>query len=150
MWYISLVPRLQQLFVSQESSADMWWHKYKRVETEDALRHPTDVEGWKHFDSEFHDFAIEPRNAHLGLTSNKFNLLGHMNTSYSMWHVMLIMYNFSPWKCMKELNFFMPLLISGPKSPCKKINVYLQPLLEELKNLWTFGVHSWLSDESMF
>ena len=29
------------------------------------LRHPADGEGWKHFDSEFLDFALEPRNARL-------------------------------------------------------------------------------------
>ena len=30
------------------------WHKEKRVETENVLRHPTDGETWKHFDKEFH------------------------------------------------------------------------------------------------
>ena len=44
---------------------------------------------------------------------------------------------------MKELNFFMSLLIPGPKSPYREIDVYLQPFLEELKNLWTFGVHTY-------
>ncbi|TYK26074.1 uncharacterized protein E5676_scaffold1185G00310 [Cucumis melo var. makuwa] len=33
----------------------------------------------------------------------------------------------------------MSLLIPGPKSPGRKINVYLQPLIEELKELWNFG-----------
>ncbi|KAA0067968.1 hypothetical protein E6C27_scaffold138G001540 [Cucumis melo var. makuwa] len=46
----------------KEGSADMRWHRDKRVETDDVLRHPADAEGWKHFDSEFSDFASDPRN----------------------------------------------------------------------------------------
>ncbi|KAA0066710.1 DNA/RNA polymerases superfamily protein [Cucumis melo var. makuwa] len=34
----------------------------KRVETDDVLRHPADAEGWKHFDSEYPNFAFNPRN----------------------------------------------------------------------------------------
>ncbi|TYJ96938.1 uncharacterized protein E5676_scaffold220G00450 [Cucumis melo var. makuwa] len=45
-----------------KGSADMRWHKDKRVETYDVLRHPTDVEGLKHFDYEFLDFTSDPRN----------------------------------------------------------------------------------------
>ena len=31
-------------------------------------------------------------------------------------------------------------LIPGPRSLGKEIDLYLQPLIEELKELWTFGV----------
>ncbi|TYJ97044.1 uncharacterized protein E5676_scaffold506G001100 [Cucumis melo var. makuwa] len=120
-------------------SADMRWHRDKRVETDDVLRHPADAEGWKHFDSEFPNFASDPRNVRLGLASDEFNPFGQISTSYSMWHVVLLPYNLPPWKCMKETNFFMSLLIPDPKSPGREIDVYLQPLIEELKELWTFG-----------
>ncbi|KAL4010220.1 hypothetical protein IC575_030450 [Cucumis melo] len=66
-----------------------------------------------------------------------------MNVSYSMWLVMLIPYNLLPWKCMKETNFFMSLLIPGPKSPGKEIDIYLQPLVDELKELWNVGVRTY-------
>ncbi|KAA0054741.1 uncharacterized protein E6C27_scaffold437G00120 [Cucumis melo var. makuwa] len=127
----------------KEGSADMRWHRDKRVETDDVLRHPADAEGWKHFDSEFSDFASDSRNVRLGLASDGFNPFGQMSTSYSMWPVVLLLYNLPPWKCMKETNFFMSLLISGPKSPGREIDVYLQPLIEELKELWTFGVRTY-------
>ncbi|KAA0050361.1 uncharacterized protein E6C27_scaffold88G00930 [Cucumis melo var. makuwa] len=134
----------------KEGSADMRWHRDKRVETDDVLRHPADAEGWKHFDSKFPDFASDPRNVRLGLASNEFNPFGQMSTSYSMWHVVLLPYNLPPWKCMKETNFFMSLLIPGPKSPGRKIDVYLQPLIEELKELWTFGVRTYDSLTGQF
>ncbi|TYK25894.1 uncharacterized protein E5676_scaffold436G001210 [Cucumis melo var. makuwa] len=106
------------------------------------IRHPTDAEGWKHFDYEFHDFASDPRNVHLGLASDGFNPFGQISTLYIIWPVVLLPYNLPPWKCMKETNFFMSLLIPGPRSLGREINVYLQPLIEELKELLTFGVRT--------
>ncbi|KAA0066369.1 uncharacterized protein E5676_scaffold602G00810 [Cucumis melo var. makuwa] len=40
---------------------------YKNIHAYDVLRHPADVEGWKHFDCEFSDFAFDPWNVHLGM-----------------------------------------------------------------------------------
>ena len=99
--YFLLVPWLQRLFVPQKGSTDMRWHRDKRVETDDVLWHAADVEGWKHFDSEFPDFASYPRNVHLRLTSDGFNPFRQMSTSYSTWHVVSLPYNLPPWKCMK-------------------------------------------------
>ena len=41
---------------------------------------------------------------------------------------------------MKETNFFMSLLIPDPRSPDREIDVYLQSLIQELKELWNFGI----------
>ncbi|KAA0026277.1 CACTA en-spm transposon protein [Cucumis melo var. makuwa] len=49
----------------------------KCVETDDVLRYLADAEGWKHFDSEYPDFASDPRNVHLGLI--EFNPFGQMS-----------------------------------------------------------------------
>ncbi|KAA0032076.1 transposase [Cucumis melo var. makuwa] len=82
----------------------------------------TDAAGWKHFDRELSHFASEPRNVRLGLALDGFNPFENMSTAYSMWLVVLIPYNLPPWKCMKESNFFMSLLVPGPKSPGKEID----------------------------
>ncbi|GJV39456.1 hypothetical protein Tco_1417896 [Tanacetum coccineum] len=37
---------------------------------------------------------------------------------------------------MKETSFMLTMLILGPKSPAKDIDVFLRPLIEELKTLW--------------
>ena len=99
------------------------------------LRHLIDAKGWKHFDYEFSNLALESRNVRLGLASDGFNMFCHISTSYSMLLVVLILFNFPPWKYMKRSNFFMSMLILGPKSPGREIGVYLLPLLDELKNL---------------
>ncbi|KAA0038079.1 uncharacterized protein E6C27_scaffold36G002930 [Cucumis melo var. makuwa] len=117
--------------------------KDKRVKIVDVLRHPADTEGWKRLGCECTDFASDARNVRLGLALDKFNLFGNMSTSYSMWPVVLIPYNLPPWKCMKDSNFFVSLFTPGLRSPGRKIDVYLQPLIEKLKELWTFGVRTY-------
>jgi hypothetical protein len=39
------------------------------------------------------------------------------------------------------------MLIPGPKSPGNSIDVYLQPLIDELKDLWVNGVATWDAKE---
>ena len=44
---------------------------------------------------------------------------------------------------MKKEFSMMSLLIRGPISPGKDIDVYLQPLMDELKELWEIGVETY-------
>jgi hypothetical protein len=41
-----------------------------------------------------------------------------------------------PNKRLKEGFIFLALVISGPKEPRKQMNIFLCPLMEELKELW--------------
>jgi hypothetical protein len=45
-------------------------------------------------------------------------------------------YNLSPNKCLKEEFIFFALVMLGPKEPKKQMNIFLRPLMEELKELW--------------
>ena len=104
------------------------------------LRHPSDSQTWKVFDEEHPDFSSEPRNVRLGLASDGFQPFGSGRASYSIWPVILIPYNVSPTTCMDSSNFILSMLIPGPKSPGDSIDVYLQPLIDELMTLWNIGV----------
>ncbi|KAL9668370.1 hypothetical protein QQ045_002751 [Rhodiola kirilowii] len=53
---------------------------------------------------------------------------------------MVIPYNLSPSMCMKKEFTILALLISGPKSRGKCLNVFMQPLIDELNYLWDTGV----------
>ncbi|KAL3826143.1 hypothetical protein ACJIZ3_022172 [Penstemon smallii] len=138
--YFPLKPRLQRLFMSRKTAEDMRWHKKKRMDDETTLKHPADAKAWKDFDKKYSQFASDSRNVRLGLATDGFNPFGSMSNSYSMWPVVLVPYNLPPWECMKEPFFMMSLLIPGPQSPGRDIDVYLQPLVEELKELWSNGV----------
>ena len=76
----------------------------------------------------------------LGLVADGFNLYGNMSSTHSTWLVILIPYNLPPWMYMKRSSFMLSLLIPGPTSPENDIDAYLQPLVEELKELWDVGV----------
>ena len=53
-----------------------------------------------------------------------------------MWPVLVIPYNMPPNVCTKESNYMMALLIPGPKSPGKDFDLFMEPLVEELQQLW--------------
>ncbi|GJW18495.1 zf-CCHC domain-containing protein [Tanacetum coccineum] len=55
---------------------------------------------------------------------------------YKLLALKVTTYNLPPWLCMKESSFMPTLLILGPKSPGKDIDVYLRPLIDDLKVLW--------------
>ncbi|XP_019070242.1 uncharacterized protein [Solanum lycopersicum] len=105
-----------------------------------VLRHPADGEAWKDFDSLHPDFANNARNVRLGISSDGFNPFRTMSISHSTWPVMLMNYNLSPWTCMKSENIMLSMIIPSPSSPENDIDVYLQPLIAELKELWEVGV----------
>nr|XP_043638090.1 uncharacterized protein LOC122609094 [Erigeron canadensis] len=137
-----LKPRLQRLFESSKTADLMKWHHVDRV-IDGKLRHPTDALSWKNFDQKFPDFASDPRNIRLALASDGFNPFKTMNVAYSIWPVFLVPYNLPPWLVMKQPNFILSLIIPGPRSPGNKIDVYMQPLVKELQELWEVGVRTY-------
>jgi hypothetical protein len=107
------------------------------------LRHPSDSEAWKSFDNCRSEFAKDPRNVRLGLATDGFNPYGTMQSVYSTWPIILIPYNLPPWLCMKQEFFILSLLIPGPTGPGNDIDVFLEPLIEELNELWDAGVETY-------
>ncbi|XP_028074698.1 uncharacterized protein LOC114277071 [Camellia sinensis] len=140
-WF-PLKPRLQRLFMSSKTAAYMKWHAEGRT-NDGIMRHPADSMAWKTFDSRYVDFSFDSRNVRLGLAADGFNPYGNMSTSYSISPVILVPYNLPPWMCMKRSSFILSLLIPGPSSPSNDIDVYMQPLVEELKELWDVGVQTY-------
>jgi hypothetical protein len=140
--YFPLIPRLQRMYMSKQLSEEMQWHK-KELVKDRKMRHPADSLAWKHVDKEYGWFAQDGRNIRLGLASDGFNPFGMQNVTYTIWPVILIPYNLPPWLCQKQSNWLLSMLIPGPKSPGMDIDVYLRPLILELKELWEKGVPTW-------
>ncbi|GJZ69387.1 hypothetical protein Tco_0632937 [Tanacetum coccineum] len=113
----------------------MTWHATGKCTEPGKMQHRVDGRAWKDFDTKYLDFAAEPRNVRLGLAADGFNPFGNLSQSYSMWPVILTTYNLPPWLCMKESSFMLTLLIHGLKSSGKDIDVYLRPLIDDLKDL---------------
>jgi hypothetical protein len=100
------------------------------------MSHSADGDAWQDFDKEYPEFARDASNIRLGLATDGFNPFSEQNTRYSMWPVFVVPYNLPPWACMEESNFIMALLIPSPKSPGKDFDVFLEPLVEDLIELW--------------
>ncbi|WCJ24620.1 hypothetical protein M5689_006565 [Euphorbia peplus] len=141
--YFPIKPRLQRLFMSSKTAKEMRWHKEERID-DDEMTHPADLLQWKSFDKEFKSFADDPRNVRLGLAADGFQPFNNFGGScHSIWPVVLAPYNLPPWMCMKSPYLFLSLLIDGPNSPGMELDVYLQPLIEELKELWEVGAETY-------
>jgi len=111
---------------------------------EGLMRHPRDSEAWKTFDLLHPEFVNDPRNVQLGLATDGFNTFGNMSTSHNIWPVVLIPYNRPPWECMKQTSFILFMIIPGKQMTGNDVDVYLEPLIKELKELWYDGVQTLL------
>ena len=140
-WF-PLKPRLQRLFLSPDLACSMKWHVNGRT-NDRVMQHPANSGAWKMFGSKHLEFSSDPCNVRLGLAADGFNPFEIMSTSYSTWPVMLVPYNLPPWLCMKRSSMILSLVIPGPTSPGIAIDVYLEPLVEELRELWDVGVQAY-------
>ncbi|XP_074265708.1 uncharacterized protein LOC141588153 [Silene latifolia] len=139
LWYLPIIPRFKRMFANRKDAEYMLWH-YKGRNNDGKLRHVADAPQWRTFDRTFPCFGKEPRNLRLGLCTDGINPFGTLSTQHSCWPVMLIIYNIPPWLTNKSKYILLTLLISGPKQPGNDIDVYLPPLIEDLKMLWNDGV----------
>ncbi|XP_012832690.1 PREDICTED: uncharacterized protein LOC105953559 [Erythranthe guttata] len=139
--YFPLKTRLQRLFMSSKTSSFMRLHQELRTK-DGCMRHPSDSPLWHDFDRRHRDFSKDSRKVRLGLAADGFSPFRTMSVTHSTWPVILTPYNLPPWMCMKEPYFFLTLLIPGPSAPGNNIDVYMQPLIEELKELWN-GVETY-------
>jgi hypothetical protein len=93
------------------------------------LHHPADEIQWRNFDQKHKDFAAEVRN--IGFCHGS-----ETDNSHSTCHVTLCNYNLPSWLCMKHKFIMMSLLISGLVQVGNDIDVYSQPLIDDLLVLW--------------
>jgi hypothetical protein len=61
------------------------------------------------------------------------------NNNYFVWHVVVINKNIPPWLSVKNEHLMLALIVHGRRQ-VKNMDVYLQPLVDELKELWE-GIH---------
>src|ERR1043165_5882638 len=91
-------------------------------------------------DNDYPEFGKEARNLRLALSTDGMSRHGIQSISHSTWPVILMIYNLPSWLCMKRNYMMLSMLISGPKQPGNDIDVYLEPLIEDLRILWKNGV----------
>ncbi|WVZ84511.1 hypothetical protein U9M48_031540, partial [Paspalum notatum var. saurae] len=134
-WYFPVIPRLERLFANPAHAKLLRWHAEQRKK-DGKLRHPADASQWREIDSMYEMFGKEPRNIRFALSTDGMNPFGNMTTTHSTWPVLLSIYNLPPWLYMKRKYIMLSVLIPGPRQPGNDIDVYLEPLVEDLLKLW--------------
>ncbi|CAL8119913.1 unnamed protein product [Prunus armeniaca] len=135
VWYFPPIPRFKRMFQSHKTAKSLTWHA-ARKSVDGQMSHPADSPSWKLVDDKWPEFGKEPRNLRLALSSDRFNPHSFLSSRYSYWPIILVTYNLPPWLCMKRKFMMLTLLISGPKQLGNDIDVYLEPLIDDLKSLW--------------
>ncbi|XP_023759479.1 uncharacterized protein LOC111907900 [Lactuca sativa] len=139
LWYFPIIPRFRRMFSIPQIAHDLIWHAQGLVNN-GKLTHPCDTPSWKLVDNTWKEFGQEKQNLRLALSADDINPHKSLSSKHSFWPVILITYNLPPYLCMSIKFMMLTLLISRPNQPGKNIDVYLVPLIEDLKLLWETGV----------
>jgi hypothetical protein len=104
--------------------------------------HPCDGEAWHQFDNDYPDFALDRRNVRLAVATDGFTPFNLNDAPYSCWPVFVIPLNLPPGTLLSHEYIFLSLVVPGPEHAGKKLNILMQPSVDELQELWV-GVNSW-------
>jgi hypothetical protein len=129
------------MFLSERTVIHVRWHKDSERENKEVMVHLLDGDAWKPLDNFDPKFAQDVRNVFIGLATDGFTPFGDNVASYSYWNVFTIPYNLPPLY-MKYEFMFLCLIIPSPDHPGPILNVMLEPLIDELKELWN-GVEAY-------
>jgi len=117
--------------MSKNTSKYMCWHVDGVRQDESVMTPPSDAEARKQFNHTHPTFSQDSRNVRLRLCTYGFNPISNTGTPYSCWPVFVTPYNLPPSMCTKKEYIFLTLVILGPNSPSKSLDVYLRPLVDE-------------------
>ena len=102
----------------------MRWHRRDQLE-DGILYRRLDGATWEHFDNMYPNFAVEPQNVRPSLCVEGLNPYTLSPRSYSIWLVVVTLYNLAPELCMTTLFMCLTCVILDPKNSKNKIDVCL-------------------------
>jgi len=134
------------LYANGDDAKNLTWHAHSG-KSNGFLQHPDDSSQWKAIDRLYLDFGDEPKNLRLGLYLDGMNSFRNLSTNHSSWLVLLLICNLSPWLCIMKKYIMLCMMVAGPRQPRNDINVYLSPLIEDLRRFLEDGIDVW--DENL-
>lgn len=134
--YFSVIKKLRRMFRCPELAKHMRWHSANHSQ-DGKMRSVVDSEQWRFIEEQYPVFSGEERNVRMGLALDGVNPYSLQSSKHSIWPVMLVLYNLPPYLVTKRFFICLTMIILGPSSPSEEtIDIYLQPLVHELKKLW--------------
>jgi hypothetical protein len=135
-WYFCVITRLRRWFATRKEAQLLHWHEEGRKELnykkDGKFRHPADAAQWGNINTHFPWFD-DARSIQFAMSTDGVNSFGNQSSTHSTWLVVLSLYNLPPWLCKKQKYMMPTILISGPKQPGDRIDVYLRPLVDDFK-----------------
>jgi hypothetical protein len=139
--YLPFIPRIQRLYMTEESAKQMTWHKNGKRYHPEKMVHPADGEAWKHFDEVYEVKSREARNVRVAIATDGFNPYGQLSAPYTCWPVFVIPLNLPPGVVFQPQNIFLSLIIPG--HPGNNMGVFIEPVIDELIRGWDEGVKTY-------
>ena len=137
--HMLIIPRIQRLFHCKLLARFHGWHASHRSDL-GVMWIPTNSIAMNHIEDTWPDkFKDEVWSLRLSIVMDGFNLYSLQNTNYSVWPVVVINKNIPTWLSMKNEHIMLALIVPG-KRQVKNMDAYLQPLVDEFKELWE-GIH---------
>ncbi len=84
-------------------------------------------------------FKEEPKHLRLGLATYEINTYSLQQSKYSMWPIEVLNYNLPPHLTMSNAFMWFAFIILERRQ-VHNMDIYVQPLIDELQLLWTQGV----------
>jgi len=136
--HFPIIPRLLRMFRSPAIADLLRFHSDHPNMEPGVMKSVVDSPAWKHVDTNIDpSFGEEVRNLRFGLSLDGVNPFAHNTTSHSTWPVLLLIYNLPPFLVTKKFFIQLSILVSGKMSPTNEnIDVFIQPIIEELQELW--------------
>jgi hypothetical protein len=133
MWYLPVIDHLRAIFRNPKDAKLMSWHASDKCMKDDGKQ-------WKRFNTKFLEFGDKARNIRFTLRTDGMNPFGDLSGSHSTWPIILTIYNLPPWLCQKHRYLLLTMIISRPRQPGNNKDVFLEPLMEDMKILWEDGI----------
>ena len=135
-------PRLQRFFRIPVLAKLMRWHK-ENESTDGKVRYPADSMAWKAFDNmdpavfDTMGFGQEISDVRLQISCDGICPFKLHKSTWSAWPVIATILDLPPWLITKKFFTILTLLIPGRQQvPFEHFNVWLRPLIKEMKVLW--------------
>jgi len=126
-------------FLNPKEAALMTWWDDERKVVDGVISHPADGTQWQFFNDKHKDLSADPRNVRFGLSTDGMNSFNERTNDHNTWLVILTMYNIPTLLCQKRRYLLLTILILGPKQVGIDIDVFLEPLMQEMERLWRYG-----------
>ena len=143
--HFPLIPQLQRMFSSKKLSKLNVWHYFNKS-VDGKMRHTVDSPQWNFVNTELEPeagnamFGRDPRDIHLGLALDGMNPYSEKRSTHSLTPVIVFNYNLPPWMVTKKYFVMLCLLIPTKLSLTgSNFDVFIQPLVDELQQLWSRG-----------